>query len=111
MRDKIETFIGFSIKSRKAVYGLDSVIRYRKKMHCFLICKTVSENTEKEVLKLAQKYDLPLIKTVEKTLSEITFLDNCKVLALTNKELSKAVLDNLNSGYMLVNRIKSTDAD
>lgn len=102
MKDKIETYIGFSIKSRKTVYGVDSIIKYKKRMYCLLICKSISENTEKEVSRLAEKDNLPLIKTVEKMLSEITFKDNCKVLALTSKELSEAVLNNLNSGYKLL---------
>lgn len=104
-RDKIETFIGFSIKSRNVVFGLDSVEIYKKRMYCLLICKSASENTEKDILKIAEKRNLPLIKTLDKTLEEITFKNNCKVLALTDKQLSKAVLCNLSSGYMLVKNI------
>lgn len=102
MKDKIETYIGFSVKSRKVVIGLDSIEKSKKKIYCILMCITVSENTEKEVLKLAQKYNLPLIKTIGKKLCEIAFIDNLKVLALTDKELAKAVVNNLTKEYSLI---------
>lgn len=102
MKDKIETFIGFSVKSRKIIFGINSIEIYKKKIYCLFICKTASENTEKNIIKLAEKLNVPLIKTVDKTLEEITFKDNCKAVALTDKQLSKAILDNLNDGFMPV---------
>ena len=102
MKDKIETYIGFCIKSRKIIIGVDALGTSRKKVYCILICNTLSENSLNSVKKIGIKLGVPVIKVLNKSLEEISFIKACRVLALTDKELAKAVMENLNSDYEIL---------
>ena len=50
--------------------------------------------------KIAEKYRCPLLLTTRKTLEELTFKENAKVMAVSDKALSKAILDNLENDFI-----------
>ena len=41
--DKIETYIGFSVKKGSVVFGLDCLTRYRKKLYHVVVTQSVAE--------------------------------------------------------------------
>ena len=102
MKDKIETYIGFCIKGRKAVIGINALETYKKKLYCIFVCNTLTENSTNQVKKINGKFNVPIIKVCGKTLEKVSFLQGCKVLALTDIELSKAVMENLNENYEII---------
>lgn len=102
MKDKIETYIGFCVKSRKIVTGINALEAYKKRAYCIFVCNTLSENSFNLVKKLSEKFKVPVIRVYNKTLSEVSFIDGCKVLALTDRELCKAVIENLNENYKII---------
>ena len=91
---KIESYIGFAIRSRKIVFGIDNIKIYRKRMHLIVLCPTASENLKREAEYLSGVKEIPLI-TTDAPLDELTFKNNCKIAAITDKSLANAVTDNI----------------
>ena len=91
---KAETFIGFSIKSRKIVWGLDNVLKSRPTPKLIIACKTLTENSEKKLTTYATQKGVKVLKLIDKTLNMVVGRENCKVIALTDTNLAKAVIDN-----------------
>ena len=44
--DKIETYIGFSVKKGSVVFGLDCLTRYHKKLYLVVVTQSVAEKTK-----------------------------------------------------------------
>lgn len=99
IKSKAETFIGFAMRTGKYRIGLNAVATL-KKASLMIVCKTASENTVKSAEKLAKKLSCPLIVHSNKTLEEITHRENAKVMAIIDKDLSKAILDNSKMGFI-----------
>ena len=64
-----------------------------------MICKSASENTFDEVVSIANKLSATLIISEEYLVEDIVHKENCKVVAITDKALAKAVLDHLDVGF------------
>ena len=104
MKSKIETYIGFCVKSRKIVTGVDALEKYKRKYYCIFVCGTLSENSLNLVKKINGKFNAPIVRACGKTLEQISFINGCKVLALTDRELGSAIVENLNENYEIVNK-------
>ncbi|MBQ3042664.1 MAG: hypothetical protein IJD47_05655 [Clostridia bacterium] len=92
MNSKIETYIGFAIRKGSVVFGVDNIKYYRKKMYLLVYTPTLSQNSL-DVLKLTSE-------TVGCPLSQIDDYEmlqrkNCKALAICDKSLANAILENL----------------
>ena len=90
---KLATFIGFAIKSRKCRTGMNA-IQTLKSVKLMLVCKSASENTKRQAIKVASKYNCPIYSTTNYELSEYVYKPNVKVLAVTDWALAKAVKEN-----------------
>ena len=95
MNSKIETYVGFAIRKGSVVYGCDSIKTYRKKMWALLYTPSLSENSLSVLKDVAQRVDRPLVCIPE---MEILTKKNCKALAICDKSLADAILENLNVG-------------
>ncbi len=98
--DKIETFIGFCVKSRNITYGGDAVSRLGGGVYALLMCSTAGKSTLKTALRCREKFGCPLIVCYT-GLSGAVNKPGCKFAALRDKNLAKAVTDNLNGNYKL----------
>ena len=98
-RSKIETFIGFAIRKGRAKLGVNASAT-AKKVYVFALCKTASENTAKGAVKLAKKYGAKLIVSTKKSIEEIVSKENCKVVAICDKDLAKAIIDNIGEDFI-----------
>lgn len=92
-KKKAETFIGFAMRSRRYKAGLNAVATL-KRAYLILLCKTASDNTKDEGKKFALKFHCPLLVTAEKTLGELIFKEGVKIMAITDRDIAKAVIDN-----------------
>jgi CO dehydrogenase/acetyl-CoA synthase epsilon subunit len=90
--NKQRTFIGFSIKKRAVRIGTNAANTLRR-AELLLVCPTASENAVKEALKLKRKFNCPLIRTSE-TLESLTGKENARIMAVTDKALAKAIIEN-----------------
>ncbi len=91
-QSKVETFIGFSIRSGKIIFGVDAAERKKKGVYLLVVSCDLSENSYKVALKLQERFQCALMKTRSIALSELVHRENCKLIALTDKSLSEAVL-------------------
>ncbi len=98
-KSKAQTFIGFAIRTGRFKIGVNAVYTL-KKASLMIVCKSASENTKKESLKLARRLVCPLLETVNYSLSELTFRENAKVMAITDKDLAKAIIDNSEKDFI-----------
>ena len=98
-KTKAQTFIGFAIRARKCKIGMNA-LQTLKTINLMICCKSASDNTKKQAKKIAEKYRCPLLLTTRKTLEELTFKENAKVMAVSDKALSKAILDNLENDFI-----------
>ncbi len=92
-KTKAETYIGFAMRAGKFKIGTNAVATL-KKAQLVIVCNTASENTKNEAEKLAKKFKCPLLETKNKKLEQITHRENAKVMAISDKQLSDAVLNN-----------------
>lgn len=98
-KSKAQTFIGFAIRAGKFRVGANAVATL-KKVCLIIVCHTAADNTKKEADKLARKFHAPIIETAEIALETITHRENAKVMAVTDKDLSQAILDNLEKDFV-----------
>lgn len=92
MNSKIETYIGFAIKKGSVVFGCDKIKTYRKKMYLLLYTTTLSQNSLSVIEGVSQSINCPLAQIED---YEILKLKNCKALAICDKSLANAILENL----------------
>ncbi len=98
-KSKAQTFIGFAMRTGRFKIGVNAV-NTLKKAYLVIVCGSASENTKKESEKLAKRFNAPLLETVERTLEELTFRENAKVMAISDKALAKAIIDNSEKNFI-----------
>lgn len=103
VNSKFQTFIGFAVRANKYKAGMNSLLTL-KRAKLVIVCKSASDNTKKQALKVAKKLGADLYVTVKSMLSELIYKDNAKVMAITDGELSKAVLKNAEGELLMINQ-------
>ncbi len=101
-KSKLETFIGFIIRSKKYKIG-GNAINTLKKANMIIVCESASENTVELAKKFGKRFNCEVYKTVEKPLQEYTFIENGKIMAVTDKTLAKAVRDDMEKDLTNIN--------
>lgn len=99
-KDKIESLLGFARKAGYLQYGADALPCGRKKLYLVLIDQCAAPKTRRRVEEIAEQLHIPLIIS-RKPLQDILFKQNCKVAGLADKQMSEAVLKNLNENFQL----------
>lgn len=100
-RSKVETFIGFSIKSGNLVAGANA-IPTSKVIYGLYLCHTASKNSHKEAISIAKKYKVPIVLVKGKRVEEILNKTNCKMFAIKDKSLNDGILANLDEDYEII---------
>ncbi|MBQ3116201.1 MAG: hypothetical protein IJC07_04155 [Clostridia bacterium] len=100
-RSKAETFIGFAMRTGKYKIGANAVATL-KRAYLVIVCSSASDNTKKDAQKLANRFNCPIYVSVTKTLEQITKKENAKVMAIADKALSKAILENLGNDFIAI---------
>lgn len=100
-RSKAETFIGFAMRTGKYKIGANACATL-KRAYLMIVCSSASDNTKKDAQKLANKFNCPIFISVTKTLEQITNKANAKVMAIADKALSKAILENLENDFIAI---------
>lgn len=103
--NKIKTYFGFAIKSGKIIYGFENVYKTNKKIKLIVACKSTTAKNLEKLKRLSEEKGVPLIQTTNDYLHEWLFRDTVKVIAFTDENLAKAVLDNVNDKqYIIIKR-------
>ncbi|MCH5156957.1 MAG: hypothetical protein J1G02_03655 [Clostridiales bacterium] len=92
MNSKVETYIGFAIKKGSVVLGCDSIKSNKKHLHLLLYTPTLSDNSLSVLQNVSQRTGCPIAQIDDyETLKK----KNCKALAICDKSLANAILENL----------------
>ena len=100
-RDKIESLLGFAVKAGKIIYGSDNIEVVKRRYFLVIICNTLAENSRKKVLKAASDKKVPVILSANE-LQYTVNRRNCKAVAITDRQMSEAMLKMTNENYRLI---------
>lgn len=100
---KTYSYIGFAIKAGKLRTGINAISTLNKGVYLIILCSAGEKNARKEAEKLSRKHSAPLIESEKVTLEEITGKENCKVAAVTDENLAKAIMANLGEDFKVLN--------
>ncbi|MDE7380198.1 MAG: hypothetical protein K2N14_04005 [Clostridia bacterium] len=100
MAGKVETYLGFCLRARKIVLGSGSVDAVKKGVYLIIVCSTASENTFKVALKYKNRFSCPLL-ICKVGLADVLHTDVCKIAAVKDAELAKAIIANAGDEYEL----------
>ena len=89
---KINAYIGFAIKKRAVVFGLDMLLLHRKKIYLIICSDDLADNSYKKAIRYAEERSCPIVKMQG---LQTTLNSNCKVLAICDKSLADAIQNNL----------------
>ena len=98
-KNKVLTYIGFAKRAGKFKTGTNAIKTVKSEVYLLIICKTASENAQKEAVKLAERFGCPLYESVNFTVEEIADKENCKLMAILDFELSKAIIANMGNDF------------
>lgn len=93
--DKIKSYLGFSIRSGKVIFGSDKLFESSKKPRIVIICSTQNDKVTNKVIRFCEEYDVKYYKLQNLVLGELIGRDNCKVIGVLDKSLSKAIIEEL----------------
>ena len=92
MNSKIESYIGFAIKKGAVVFGCDNIVNYRKRIYLLLGTRTLSANSQSVLKNVSEKRGC-ILKQIDDY--DLLVKRNCKALAICDKSLASAIVDNL----------------
>ena len=103
MPEKIVSYIGFAIRARKVKLGVNAADSAKVgTIKLLVLCSTAAKNTVKEAVSLSKKHGAKIVLSKLFTVEEITHKEKCKLIAVLDKELSGAILNNLNEHFVIL---------
>lgn len=96
-RSKIESYLGFCVRSRSIIYGTDNIENKKKGVHLLLVDDAISPNSLKIIIKAKEKFACPLCITETGVLGEKIHRLGVKAVAVTDKNLAAAILSCIES--------------
>lgn len=97
-KSKIETYIGFCIKSGKITFGSGAVDTLRKEVYLILLSGGAAPNTQKLAVKFKNRHKCPLL-VCKDGFERVVNRAGCKIAAVRDRGLAKAILENTDSNY------------
>ena len=92
-QSKIKTYIGFAIKSRAIIYGVDSI--KEKNVKVIFFSDGISETSKNCCKKIAEKNNCLYYQLTDEQMLELTQNEKIKAFALTNVDLANAIIKNM----------------
>ncbi len=89
---KIKAYLGFAIKSRAIVYGVDNIEKTKPQL---IIYSANLASAKRRLENHAQKTKATIIMLDDKAFNELTNNERIKALAVLSENLAKAIKDNL----------------
>ncbi len=99
-KSKVETFLGFALKKRAVITGSDGVSHLRR-ADLVLMCNSGSQNAKKQAISAGVRLKCPVVECLI-PLEDLLGKQNCKIAAVTDKNLAAAILNNLNENFSVV---------
>ena len=90
-KSKVETYLGFCVRSGKIIYGVDNVESAKKGVYLLLVDEKLGANSLKVVVKAQEKLACPLLIVKEGVLSEYLHRPTVKTVGIKEKNLAAAI--------------------
>lgn len=97
---KVEAYLGFCLRARKIALGAGSVDLLKKGVYLVIVCSTASQNTFKLAIKYKNRFSCPLV-ICKCGLENVVHREGCKIAAVRDGELAKAICSCLGGDYEL----------
>ncbi len=91
-KSKIETYLGFSIRSRRIIFGTEMISRQKKGVKLLIVDGAMGANSLKIIVKAQATLGCPLLQAEAGLLAEWTHRPAVKAVALTDEHLATAIL-------------------
>lgn len=104
-KTKAETYIGFVVRAGKFKVGCNTLATV-KKAYLVILCRSAEENSKKLAIKYADKFRCKAFVTTNKNLSDYVHKDGIKIMCVTDKGLSEAIIDNAGKEFIEIEREK-----
>lgn len=91
---KIKSYIGFAIKMRKAVFGVDGIKTSKQKLFLVVYDDSLASNSNKKLCSFCENNNINCYK-VDFSLSELTKRSNVKAIAIGDESLANAIIENM----------------
>lgn len=97
-KSKIETFIGFSVKSRKIAYGCGAIDALKNEVYLIIVSADAAANTQKLAVKFKNRHKCPLL-ICKTDFERIVNRAGCKIVAVRDRGLARAITENTDNDY------------
>ena len=90
--NKVISYIGYAIKSRKIIVGQSLIKRSKDNIYCILVDVSASQNLIDLAKNVANKNSCTYI--VVENLEILTHIKDIKIIAITDESLGRAIVEN-----------------
>lgn len=91
MVNKLESLLGFAVKSGKIVFGFDNLCETRKNVKLVIYSPSTNDKVKQKLQLLCKHKEWSLVESIE-PLEDLIHRDNCKVVGIVDKNMSSAIL-------------------
>lgn len=91
-KSKIETYLGFCIRSRSIIFGAETIEKQKKGVFLLVIDGGIGKNSLKPILRAQEKLGCPLYITDEGALAQWVHRPAVKAVAITDNNLASAMI-------------------
>jgi ribosomal protein L7Ae-like RNA K-turn-binding protein len=84
--------LGFAVKARKVVYGLDAIERAIARVRLVLYDDTLSQNSLDKAQRIALRHSIPIAHVSDK-MQDVVHKLNCKIIGVIDDNFAKAILE------------------
>ncbi len=87
---KLKTYLGFARRAGKLALGVNAAAACKGGVYLLVADGSASENTKKEIGKLAKRFSCPVLVTED--LETLTGKECCKLAAVREENLARAMI-------------------
>ena len=92
MNSKMETYLGFCIRARKAIFGVDDIEAQKRGVKVIVCDGALAENSLKTIHKAKERFHCPVFLTEENYLGELLHRPAVKAVAVKDEHLAAAII-------------------
>ncbi len=89
---KLETYFGFCIRARKAVFGTDDIEAQRRGVKLIVVDDSLAENARKKICKAQERFRCPMLIADAETLGELLHRPAVKAVGIKDEHLAAAIV-------------------
>ena len=91
-KSKVETYLGFCIRARKILFGIDNIESAKRGVYLLLCDEALGGSSLKTLIKSKEKFACPLVMASTGYLGELLHRPAVKTVAVKDENLAAAIL-------------------